>query len=72
MAGAALHHNIHEIGDDILRVVEFDRRQEVGVAGDVGNREICRFSFRKHRDLPRNRFTPSTWIRSLSYHTEGR
>src|SRR5690606_40319826 len=24
-----LHHNIHEIGDDILRVVEFDRRQEV-------------------------------------------
>jgi hypothetical protein len=50
-----LHHRIHEIGDDVLRVVELDCREEAGVAGDVGNREISCFSLRKHRDLPCDR-----------------
>ncbi|MGY4311878.1 hypothetical protein ACVWW1_001181 [Bradyrhizobium sp. JR3.5] len=50
------HHHVHEIGDDVLRVVELDRREEVGIAGNIGNREICRFSLRKHGDLPRNLF----------------
>ena len=50
-----LHHRIHEIGDDVLRMVEFDRREEVGVAGDVGNREIGSFSLRKHAALQRYR-----------------
>jgi hypothetical protein len=53
------HHRVHEIGDDVLRMVEFDRREEAGIAGYVGNREICRFSFGKHGDLQCNRFSTS-------------
>ena len=28
------HHRVHEIGDDVLRMLEFDRREEVGIARD--------------------------------------
>ena len=53
-----LHHRVHEIGDDVLRMLELDRREKTRIAGDVGNREIRRFSLRKHQDLQRNRFHP--------------
>jgi hypothetical protein len=67
MGSQPFHRGVHEIGDDVLRMVEFDRREEAGIAGDVGNREICRFSLRKHGDLQRNRFPPIVPMHSLSY-----
>jgi hypothetical protein len=48
----ALDRRVHEIGDDVLRVVEFDPGQEARIAGDIGYGEIGQFRFRKHRISP--------------------
>jgi hypothetical protein len=61
-----LHHRVHEIGDDVLRMLELNRCEEARIPGDVGNREIRRFSLRKHEDLQRNRFHPIAAMRTLS------
>ncbi len=37
---------IHDVGDDVLRVVEFDAGHEVGIAGNVGDDETGRFRLR--------------------------
>ena len=39
---------VHDVGDDVLGVVEFDPGHEVRVAGYVGDHETSRFSLRKH------------------------
>ena len=39
---------IHDVGDDVLGVIEFDAGHEVRVAGNVGDHETGRFRFRKH------------------------
>ena len=62
----SLHHRVHEIGDDVLRVLELDRREEAGVAGDIGDREIRCLGFGKHGVLQRNRPSVSP-TRSLPY-----
>ena len=48
------HQRIHDVGDDVLGVVEFDAGHEVRVAGNVGDRETGRFCGWKHRK-PRTR-----------------
>jgi hypothetical protein len=35
-------------------VVEFDPCEEARIAGDIGDREIGQFGFRKHRNFPLN------------------
>jgi L-arabinose transport system ATP-binding protein len=55
----------HDVGDDVLGMVEFDARHEVRVAGYVGDRETGRFRLRKHCgalpfDPGRGAMTP-TW-----------
>jgi hypothetical protein len=47
----ALDHRIHEIGNDILGVVELDPGEEAGVTGDIGDDEVGRFRVREHCDL---------------------
>ena len=42
---------VHDVGDDVLGMIEFDAGHEVRVAGYVGDRETGRFRFRKHCDL---------------------
>jgi len=36
----ALDHRVHEIGNDVLRMVEFDRGEEARIAGDIGDDEV--------------------------------
>src|SRR6516164_8186168 len=49
----ALDHRVDEIGDNVLRVVEFDPRKKARIAGDIRDREIGQFRFRKHRNSPK-------------------
>jgi hypothetical protein len=42
------HHRVHDIGYDVLGVVEFNARYEVGVTRYVGDQEKGGFCFRKH------------------------
>ena len=39
----ALDHRVHEIGDDVLRVVELDPSEEARIARDIGDCEIGQF-----------------------------
>ena len=45
-------HRVHEVGDDVLGVVEFDAGKKAGVAGNIGDDETGGFWFRKHRNCP--------------------
>ena len=36
----ALDHRVHEIGNDVLRMVEFGRGEEARIAGDIGDDEV--------------------------------
>ena len=40
--------SVHDVGDDVLGMVEFDAGHEVRVAGYVGDRETGRFRLLKH------------------------
>src|SRR5215469_9303393 len=51
----ALDDRVHEIGDDVLRMVEFDPCEEARIAGDIGDGEIGQFRFRKHHNSPQNK-----------------
>ena len=42
----ASHHRVHQVGDDVLRMVELDAGEIAGVAGDVGDQEERAFGFR--------------------------
>ena len=43
---------VHDVGDDILGMVEFDARDEMRVARYVGDRETGCLRFRKHTRTP--------------------
>ena len=67
----ALDHRIHQIGDDVLRMVEFDPGEKVRIAGDIGDGEISRFRFRKHCNLQRRcspAYTRGMWCDPCSGH----
>src|SRR3984957_9330379 len=40
--------SVHDVGDDVLGMIEFYPGHEVGVAGYVGDRETGHLRFRKH------------------------
>jgi hypothetical protein len=44
---------VHEIGEYILRVVEFDAGKIAGIAGDVGDQETGAFRLGQHGNTPR-------------------
>jgi hypothetical protein len=50
----ALDHGVHEVGDDVLGVVEFDPGKKARIAGDIGDDEAGGFRLRKHCNLPQN------------------
>ena len=53
---------IHDVGDDVLGVVEFDPGYEVRVAGNIGDHEASRFGLRKHgEDLPARQQRHGLW-----------
>jgi hypothetical protein len=43
----ALDHRAHEIGDDVLRMVEFGRGEEARIAGNIGDDEAGQLRRRK-------------------------
>ena len=47
-----LDQRVHDVGDDVLGVVELDPGHEGRVAGNVGDHETSRFSLRKHGGPP--------------------
>src|SRR5262249_6516530 len=50
----ALDHPVHQIGNDVLRVVELNTSEEARIARDIGDNEVGRFRVRKHRNLPQD------------------
>jgi hypothetical protein len=46
--------SVHDVGDDVLGMIEFDAGHEMRVAGYVGDRETGRFRFRKHCEPSRS------------------
>jgi hypothetical protein len=42
------HNRVHQIGNDVLRVIEFDTGEKAGVAGNIRDQETGGFGFRKH------------------------
>src|ERR1700722_10046606 len=46
--------SVHDVGDDVLGMIEFDAGHEVRVAGYVGDHETGRFRFRKHCEPSRS------------------
>jgi len=46
------HHGVHQVGDDVLRMLELDPGEKASVAGDVRDHEASGFGFRKHRAVP--------------------
>ena len=46
-----LEQRVHDVGDDVLGVVEFDAGHEIRVAGNVGDHETGQFRLRKHGDF---------------------
>ena len=43
------HQSIHDVGDDVLSVIELDAGHEARITGNVGDRETGRFRLSKHR-----------------------
>ena len=68
------HQRIHDVGDDVLGVVEFDPGHEVRVTGNVGDHETCRFRAWKHREASLapagrgGRYPACRWAARESYH----
>jgi hypothetical protein len=50
-----LDYRVHEIGNDILRMVELNASEEARITRDVGDCEIGQLGLRKHCNLHQNR-----------------